>query len=176
MSIHVADHTKFLLARRGPNKLFGENIDERRELSDHDALRLFSGVWQQSLERAITNASRCDSYDAHGRIKSSEQEEFDFSQEHRMFRIQEVNAEFVVQLNSTFDSQGNANSELTYLWQIPVSEAQDKILVITFGAVEQREQFRQLANNLGTNDEELGLQLVMDFMAKHPDRFLDDQL
>lgn len=172
MGISVSDSTKHLLARYGPNKLFGNDIDERRELDQAAGITLFDRVWKERLERLIMDAEACDSQEAYPRLTESQQQYFDFDQQHRAFRVKELNAEFIAQLLD----HGNGDLELTQFWRVSSSDTHPKTLFVTFESVEAREQFRRVANNLGIHDEQLGLQLCNDFMAKFPARFREDRV
>jgi len=46
----------------------------------------------------------------------------------------------------------------------------ERTLTLSFSTPQQREQFRQLAENLGTEAEQLGLELIQDFLEKHPEQ------
>jgi hypothetical protein len=103
MTITVEDGTKCMLAKYGPNKLFGDDIDERKKLDDGPAIQIFNSVWQNKLERAVKMADPCDSDYAYERLTNRQQNYFDHHQEHRSFRLQELNAEFLVQLDPQED-------------------------------------------------------------------------
>jgi hypothetical protein len=68
MTITVEDGTKCMLAKYGPNKLFGDDIDERKKLDDGSAIQLFDSVWQNKLDRAVKMADPCDSDYAYERL------------------------------------------------------------------------------------------------------------
>lgn len=167
MKINVSNDVKQRLVQFGPNKLFGNDIDNRDKLVGDEAITLFDQVWNEMLYRQICLAGQCTANDARSRLTSSQQRYFDASQEHRSFRIQTLNAEFIIQL-IIIDSD---SYELTQLWRVSSSDTHPKTLFITFETVEKREKFKRLSDNLGTKDEDLGLQLILDFMSKHPNRF-----
>jgi hypothetical protein len=166
MAISVADKRKILIAKQGPNKLFGDPDKRQREFGNQELLDLFDQVWNRILERAVNQADVCDSKEVPKRLTAMQVKYFDSEQEHRQFRLKEM--EFVAQL-SPLDNDRYA---LTQLWRIPSSDINPKTLYVTFETVEQREQFRRLATKLGWNDEALGLQLVIDYMTKVPEGFL----
>lgn len=124
------------------------------------------------MEHEVRFADRCVPDDARSRLTSAQQQYFDSSQEHRGFRMQTLNAEFIAQLLS----RGDEGYEMTQLWRVSSSDSHPKTLFVTFATVEEREKFRKLAANLGSKDEDLGLQLVIDFMEKHPRRFFTDRI
>ena len=49
---------------------------------------------------------------------------------------------------------------------INYQDKNQKTLSINFDTVEQRQQFKQIAESLEWNDRELGKQLILDFMTK----------
>jgi hypothetical protein len=65
-------------------------------------------------------------------------------------------------------------AELTQLWRVPSSDIDPKVLYIRFDTIEERRQFRNLANFLGQNDEKLGKQLILEFMEKFPETLTTD--
>lgn len=172
IKINVNEQTKSMLARFGPNKLFGDDIDSRKALPNPQAIALFDKIWNGKLLNYIWRADVCPSQDAHDRLTAKQQAFFDFDQEHRSFRPQELGAEFIVQLRNVSDSE----MELTQLWRVLSSDTHPKTVFVTFDTVEEREQFRKPAQNLGMNDETLGLELCRDFMRKHPAIFLTDRM
>ena len=171
MSIKVEEQQKIRFSKWGANKLFGDP-DKRKEMSDEELMKLFDRVWTSTLENSITRATVCDPKDAYQRLNEKEKQFFDFEEEHRQFRIQEHNLEYVAQL-ARLDNNGYS---LTQLWRIASSDINPKTLYITFETVDERKHFKTLANKLGFNDEELGLKLVNDFMAKFPKEFFFNQL
>ena len=168
MKITVSDNTKHVLARFGPNKLFGNNIDERKDLEQSAGIELFDRVWKQ-LEQLIANADVCNSHDAYPRLTESQQRYFDHDQQHRDFRVKRLNAEYSAQLKSN----GADKYELTQFWRVSSSDTHPKTLFVTFETVDARNQFLRIAKNLGIKDEKLGSKLCQDFMDKFPDRFRD---
>lgn len=172
MKIIVSENTKQLLAKLGPNKLFGDDVDQRKKLSNIDAELLFDRVWKNTLEHEVRAGDQCDSNDAKSRLTPTQQQYFDSTQEHRSFRMQALNAEFIAQLYChSIDEY-----EMTQLWRVSSSDTHPKTLFVTFATVEEREKFRKLATNLGIKDDDLGLQLILDFMKKHPGRFLTNRV
>ena len=81
-------------------------------------------------------------------------------QEQRQFRYQEM--DFIVQLKQTSENE----QELTQLWKIQSGDDHPKTLWVTFDSVEERQEFAAVAHGLGWDDEELGLELLRDFMRK----------
>lgn len=51
------DYTKQWLARKGPAKVFGKDVDSRERLTDPQAIDWFDKVWKSSLQQAVEQAS-----------------------------------------------------------------------------------------------------------------------
>lgn len=159
---------KVRIAKLGANKLFGDP-DKRKEMIDNELINLFNEVWTGTLVSNITRAAKCDPNDAYKRLTEREKKFFAFEQEHRQFRLQDFNLEYVVQLEYLAHNEYS----LTQLWKIASSDINPKTLYVTFETVDERKRFKNLATKLGFNDEDLGLRLVLDFMSKFPKDFLD---
>lgn len=172
MSIIVEDKTKVIIVKIGPNKLFGD-WDERQKMSDNQRIELFDNIWKAQLKDAINravlnSAAYRELESAYEKLKDSYQAFFQFDQEHREFQLRGI--WFIAQVASL----PNNDKELTQLWPIRSTDYDPKVLYIRFDTVEERKQFRDLANFLGHNDEQLGKQLILEFMAKLPDTLVLD--
>lgn len=170
MTIRANDQTKVRIAISGPNKLFGISFEDRKKMPTEDLVKLFDRVWREFLEREIIEATQWAARDAYERLLPSNQAFFDFQQSHFAFRPKNMNLEMIAQLNETSAGEW----ELTQLWKVASSDTHPETLYVTFESVEERERFRRLANALGQHDETLGLELIRDFMQKHPERFFKE--
>lgn len=168
MAIFVSDSTKIIIAKFGPNKLFNEDWSERQKFSNEELIELFDRVWESELRRAVTTANLCEAKSAYERLSEKQQAYFDFDQEHREFRLKEL--WFIAQLNRL----PNSDEELTQLWPVRSSDYDPKVLYIRFDTIEERKQFRNLANFLGQRDDELGKRLILEFMANFPETITSD--
>jgi len=166
VSIIVEEREKINIAKWGANKLFGDPDKRRKEMTDQELITLFDSVWEDRLRRAIVTASKCQSTEAIERLTPSQRNYFDHKNEHRQFRLNDLNVEFVVQLEKTDNSE-----KLNQLWRVSSSDEHPKTLFVTFETVEEKEKFKKLAANLGRQEEELGLELVTDFVKKFPESF-----
>lgn len=167
MAISVKDNTKIIIAKHGPNKLFGD-YNERKKLVNEQLVELFDNVWQSDLKHAVTVARLCEAASAYEKLPETYRSFFDSEQEHRELRVQGM--WLIAQLASLPDG----NQELTQLWRIPSSDIDPKVLYIRFDTVEERKRFKNLANFLGQNDEALGKKLILEFMAKFPETLTKD--
>jgi hypothetical protein len=162
MPIKVEDQHKIRIAKWGANKLFGDPDKRKNEMNDEQLIKLFDRVWNVTLEHAVLSADVCDANEAYERISAKERNFFDFEQEHRQFRLKDLNVEFIAQLESLADDE----QSLTQLWRISSTDINPKTLYVTFETVEERLRFKEIANSLGWHDDNLGLNLILDFMAK----------
>ncbi|HZZ81663.1 MAG TPA: hypothetical protein VFE62_24390 [Gemmataceae bacterium] len=160
MTIIVERETKIRTAKSGPVRTFGD-YDKRRDMNDEQLVALFDRAWRAGLEHAIVHLSLpCDYNVASARLKERQREFLHSDEEHRQFRYQEM--EFIVQLRPA----EKTSKELTQLWKVQSGDDYPKTIFVTFGTVEERQRFRDIASRLGWHDEELALSLLRDFMAK----------
>lgn len=149
---------KIHLARFGYHPLFGKDVDTREKMSDEEALHRFDRVWERELRDALLKAERCDPEDALRKLHEKEKPYFDKTQEHREFICRD--GLFVAQLKSLPSEM----YELTQLWFIRSSNVDPRTLFIKFGTMPERNQFRELAEQLGWEDYNLGKQILLDFL------------
>ncbi|MDY0170179.1 MAG: hypothetical protein RBS80_26785 [Thermoguttaceae bacterium] len=148
------DFTKQWLARKGPAKVFGRDVDTREALSDPDAVDWFDRIWESSLRRAVEQASPCDSDFVRSKVPHYAQSFIDESARHREFTF--ANCLFICQLpNSRTCDQ---------LWFIPSASADPRTLYVRFAKVPIKEAFDELAAKLAWKPEELGEKILLDFM------------
>ncbi|MCU0544728.1 MAG: hypothetical protein MUE44_21595 [Oscillatoriaceae cyanobacterium Prado104] len=160
--IEIDDKDKIRIAKFGANKLFEEDYNKRQKMNARQLIDLFDRVWSNGLERMVKTAEVIPSEEATRRLKNIYHDFVDAAQEHRSFY--HLKAEFIAQLQPSKNNQ----YKLTQLWLVNSSDTHPKTLYVTFCSVEERELFTALAQSLGTNDEELGLRLIRNFMDLHP--------
>lgn len=142
------------LARRGPAKVFGREVDRREVLEDGEAVSWFDQVWNNGLERSARSGVVVDAESVLEKLPDSARYYFRRNAEHREFRAS--GCLFVAQ----FPEAGICDQ----LWFIPSTSGDPRTLYVNFDTVEEREHFARVASSLGWKDEELGLQLVRDFV------------
>jgi hypothetical protein len=147
---------KMYLARHGPSKVFGREVDTREALGDSEAAAWFDRVWSNSLERAARDGVPVEAESALDKIPEHSRPYFRRDAEHREFRLS--GCLFVAQVQ---DPNG-----CDQLWFIPSTSGDPRTLYVNFDTVDEREQFAKVASSLGWKGEELGLQLVRDFVRK----------
>ena len=151
------------LARGGDAKVFGEDSDFRKHMSDEKALRRFSKVWKETLEPAIQRAEHIPLEKVISSVDDKQKKYALKPFQYRQFSID--SAVFIVRLNEGAKASGVCSQ----LW--PLGAHRDNTrLCIHFNTVAEKEFFDSLAKNLGwTKPAKLALQLVTDFMSKFPD-------
>lgn len=161
--IEVEEQDKIRIAKSGANKLFEVDYDARQKMSDRRLVELFDRVWSKGLERMVSKANTIPPEEVTRRLLDKHHSFVDSVQEHRSFHYQK--AEFIAQLQLFEDNR----YKLTQLWRVASSDNHPKTLFVTFSSIEERERFSYLAKNLDISDEELGLQLIRNFMELHPE-------
>lgn len=152
--VFTNDSTKTWLARKGPPKVFGKNVDEREALSDPDAIQWFDRVWESTLSAAVNGASPCDLDFVRTKVPYSARGFISENAQHREFTLS--GCMFICQLpNSTTCDQ---------LWFIPSSSADPRILFVKFETMAIREAFDEVAGKLKWKPEELAEKILLDFM------------
>lgn len=168
MKINTDNRTKVRLAQSQyaiPNKLLeAEETERRKQMTDDELVKLFDRIWESDLKASVETAEPCDLNFVRSKLKQKSQHFVDNSQEHRAFRLQRRNLEFIVQLKQGFASE----YELTQLWFIPSTDYYPECILICFKDVQERKSFKELAARLKYRDEaELGRELILDFLKKH---------
>jgi hypothetical protein len=149
------DYTKHWLARKGPPKVFGKDVDARERLSDAEAVVWFDRVWADQLQRAVEHASFCDIDFVRSKVPKNAQHFIDDAASHREFTL--ANCIFICQL---IDPQ-----TCDQLWFIPSASGDPRTLYVKFDSVPVKEAFDNLAKDLGwTKPEELGEKILLDFL------------
>jgi hypothetical protein len=146
--------TKVWLARKGPAKVFGKDVDKREGLSDTNAIKWFDQVWEGTLRGAVEQAKKCDLDFVLSKLPGNARGFVKDDAEHREFTV--AGCFFIVQLpdKNTADQ----------LWLIPATSGDPRTLYVRFETVPIKEAFDALAGGLGYKPEELGEKLLLDFM------------
>ena len=160
--ININDADKARIAKFGANKLFEVEYDTRQKMQESELIELFDHVWLRGLDDRVKKAEVISREEVTRRLLDKYHDFVDPHQEHRSFHY--LKAEFIAQLEKVDSEQ----HKLTQLWRVASSDTYPKTLFINFGSVEERKKFDNLAKNLETSDEELGLQLIYSFMNLHP--------
>lgn len=149
------DFTKQWLARRGPAKVFGKDVDARERLSDPDAVAWFDQIWDATLQQAVAQASPCDIDFVRSKVPHYAQKFINDAARHREFTF----------ANCMFIAQFAEQDVCDQLWFIPSASADPRTLYVKFESVPVKEAFDELAADLGwSKPEELGEKIILDFM------------
>jgi hypothetical protein len=159
MTIKIDNVTKARIVKYGPVRTFGD-YDKRQRMGEEELVAVFDQAWAAGLQGAVGRSHPCTIEVARPKLKENFRAFLDPRQEQRQFRYQEM--DFIVQLKKLSDSE----QELTQLWKIQSGDDHPKTLWVTFDTVEERKEFAAVARDLGWDDEELGLELLRDFMKK----------
>lgn len=148
------ESSKIFLAKWGPPKVFGVEVDKRERLPDPDAVAWFDRIWTQSLEDAVRRASSCDLSFVREKVQFKSQGFIKDSAKHREFTL--ANCQFIVQMTDS--------TTCDQLWFIPSSSGDPRTVYVKFATLDIKRAFDTLASKLGWKPEELGEKLLLDFM------------
>lgn len=148
------ESSKVFLAKYGPAKVFGIEVDQREALSNPDAVAWFDRVWAGRLEEAVRRATPCELSFVREKVPFKSQSFIRDSAKHREFTL--ANCLFIVQLLDA--------STCDQLWFIPSSSADPRTVYVKFDTMDIKRDFDALASKLGWKPEELGEKLLLDFM------------
>lgn len=152
---------KIYLAKGGDARVFGEESDVRRKMTDEEALEHFAKVWNEVLEREVRTAPRTTLQEAKELIGEKQAVYASSGYQYRQFSIHAV--VFIAQLDHDADHIGKC----LQLW--PLGAHRDNTrLCMHFDTVAERERFDRIAKHLGFQAKELALRLAMDFLTKFP--------
>ena len=156
--ITIDDQTKIRIARIGPVRTFGD-FDARQKLDESQLLALFNDKWEVGLERAVSNSLPCECEVAKSRLQGRQAEFIDPTQKIRQFRFQSM--DFIAQLKPKED-----RLELTQLWKVQSGDDHPKTIFVTCDSVIERKRFKEIADHLVMQDEDLALQIIQEFVTK----------
>jgi len=145
---------KLFLARKGPPKVFGDEVDQREELTDQDAIRWFDQRWDGLFLPALSKADRIDIESVREKVPIKSRGFIRDSAEHREFRLH--GCHFICQLPTPSTSD--------QLWFIPSSSADPRIIFVKFETLPIRKEFDAIAAELKWEPEKLAEKLLLDFM------------
>lgn len=149
------EYSKQWLARKGPAKVFGKDVDRREGLSDDEAIVWFDRLWDSTLRGAVERASACDLVFVRSKVPHYAQGFIDDNATHREFTL--GNCLFICQL---VDPQ-----TCNQLWFISSTSGDPRTLYVKFDTVPIKEAFENTARDIGwDNPEELAEKILLDFM------------
>jgi len=148
------ESSKVFLAKWGPPKVFGVEVDQREALENDDAVAWFDRIWAYRLEEAVRKATPCDLSFVREKVPYKSQGFIKEQAKHREFTL--ASCLFIVQLiDATTCDQ---------LWFIPSSSGDPRTVYVKFATMDIKREFDAIASKLGWKPEDLGEKLLLDFM------------
>jgi hypothetical protein len=149
--------------RGGDARIFGGDPDVRRRMSDQEAEERFAKVWADKLEALVRTAPVISAEQARELLEEKQRTYVTEAGQYRQFMIDAV--PIVVRMNKDATENGICDQ----IWLLGAHRDPSR-LCMHFETVALKEDFDQLAKSLGYEPRILALELVMDFMRKHPKR------
>lgn len=149
--------------RGGDARIFGQDSDVRRRMTDQEAEERFAKVWTEKLEPHVRIAPIITAEQARELLEERQRSFAPDAYQYRQFMIDSV--PFVVRLNKDATEIGICNQ----VWPLGAHRDPSR-LCMHFETVAEKEAFDGLARSLNYDPRHLALELVMDFMRKHPRR------
>lgn len=164
MEIEIERNLKVNIAKWVfPNKLFsGDQGVKRNQMIEEELVKEFDFIWDNHLKDAAKKASVCLPDNAKKELSAKQKNYLDKNQEHREIFLEGRRLKFIIQLQELSEEK----FKLTQLWYINYPDQHPTTLYINFDSIEEREKFKTIAEKLKWNDEKLGKELILDFMAK----------
>ena len=149
------DSTKRWLARTGPPKVFGKNVDRREAMNDAEALDWFNQIWESTLHIAIGSARRCDIDFVRDKVKGQATHFIDDNANHKEFTL--AGCQFICQMPNP--------QTCDQLWFIPSTSGDPRTVYVKFETIPVKDAFDRISRGLGWDKpEELAEKLLLDFM------------
>jgi hypothetical protein len=145
--------TKTFLARRGPVKVFGKDVERRERLRFEEAIVWFDSVWAEGLGQAVEDAQVCDFQCALRKLRGR-----------AGGYVRRVGAEFreFVLEGCLFIAQLVEQGEVNQLWFVASSSGGDpRSLLVKFRTMAIREEFEDVARRMGLTPGELAEQVLL---------------
>lgn len=153
--IPAAQKTYFIRPAR--HHVFGTDFEERDNMTDQEAIARFDKVWSEQLSGVILSGDVISHEDAMGLISEKSRTFCSSNQQHRRFRA--AGTVFVAQVDTHASPWRN-----TQLWAVPAKNWDTRTLFVTFETQEERDRWQQLAIRRRKQPEELGLEVLLQFM------------
>ncbi|MFB2877774.1 hypothetical protein [Floridanema aerugineum] len=153
--------SKVYLVKGGDAKVFGEDSDIRRRMTDTQAIERFKNIWEKVLEPEIRKAPIITAEEAKELLEGKQRDYAIRGFQFRQFSLH--SAVFVARLNKDATEDGVCDQ----LWGIGAHRDNTR-LCMYFETVEEKLRFEEIASNLKIEPRQLALQLVMDFVHKFP--------
>jgi hypothetical protein len=155
------ESTRRYLGRRGPPRVFGDDVDEREKFNDREAEARFDERWNGFLAGAVAKGGHIEFDVAVDMLKDFEaaQKRLDRGRSQREVRVR--NCIFIAQLDGV---------RVEELWFVQSSSGDPRGLWVQFESVGERQEYESLARNLKSELGELVLKLLRDLRGTFRDK------
>lgn len=148
--------TKKFLARRGPVKIFGRDVERRERLNDQEAIDWFDYVWKGGLGQAVEAAQACDCNCVCRKLRG---EAAGFVK-----RVGADYREFLLE-GCLFIAQLVQPGQVNQLWFVASSSGGDpRSLVVKFKTMAIREKFEEAARRVGLSPGEYAAHVLLNLL------------
>jgi hypothetical protein len=163
MKIQESLHSKMKVShiKYGDARVFGEDSDVRKKLSDEECAARFTDLWNESLSTEVETAQIITREEAEEMLETKFRPYAVIGFEYRQFSLYHV----------PFIARITPGGYCDQLWALGVHRDNTR-LCVHFGTIRERERFEEIAKQYGWEPRDLGLSLMLDFMKKI-DRFGD---
>jgi hypothetical protein len=139
----------------GDARVFGEDSDIRRKLSDEDAIARFGALWSSTLAAQVESAPEITREQAEELLEGKLKTYAAAGYTYRQFLFHNV----------PFVSRITGRGYCDQLWALGAHRDNTR-LCVNFETIADRERFDEIAAKLGWHPKVLGLRLLPDFMQK----------
>src|SRR5262249_12692878 len=135
--------------------LFGADFDHRQKaMKESEAEARFDEAWKKTIEPIVSKADECDVELVREHVKGQGANYIRDDATHRHFKLQ----------NKFFIAQLVAPDECDQLWLVPSAIRDPWTVYVKFAEVPIKEQFEEMARQIGWRPEQLAEKLLVDFM------------
>jgi hypothetical protein len=139
----------------GDARVFGEDSDIRRKLSDESAIARFGELWASTLAAEVESAPKITREQAEELLEEKLKSYATAGYTYRQFLLH----------NEPFIARITGGGYCDQLWALGAHRDNTR-LCVNFETIADRERFEEIAGNLGWHPKVLGLRLLTDFMQK----------
>lgn len=151
-------------AKFGDARIFGEDAPARKKMSDWEAEERFKQVWTDKLEAHVRVAPVITATQARELLEDEIYQKYVIdTAQYRQFLLDQV--PIVVRLNRDATEDGVCEQ----FWPLGAHRDPSR-LCIYFDTVAEKVDFDDLSRSLDYHPQRLAMELLMDFMRKHPKR------
>jgi hypothetical protein len=157
MSESIRNEQKASSIRFGDARVFGEDSDVRRKLTDSDAIVRFEELWSGTLSAHVESAPEITRDEAEEMLEQKLKSFAVMGYKYRQFSLHQV----------PFIARITGGGSCDQLWALGAHRDNTR-LCVHFDTIAERDRFEQIAKELGWSSKVLGVRLLTDFMEKFP--------